>query len=600
MTFYARAMSCLLVVFAMTAGILALAGGPLVPVWGVAVLALIELLRRSYPASLALALAIGTFFAIELLLLRATPFLGVGSSLPNLVGWTTFSFFVGVLGLVRPKPAELVRSRVWLALASATGVVVFVVGIALAQVIPGALRLSWAMNGDAVNAMGFARRMLVDGGIDPTSTPQPTPLPFAMAAASIEGGRSSVPIGELLEHDVARTAQVWVFVIALSCLLVGVIVARSVGTASLRWSVPVVALASLTFLSWYVIGVQFDFGFMNSGFGILLLLAAWLAYAGGEDHPLAVLSALFVVALALLAVWSPLVICIVGLGLVTVVRDRALITRARRLSLMPPVLALVVLAAYAVTVTLPTFVTQSDALGDNGGFPPIGPGSTLVITTIVLLVAALTAQSGAARTPAGAIAVVIGFAVGLGYLLLQRQDADFGWGYYPAKFAWTSSVVIVAIILALSAQLVSVRPFGRAWKPVVTVLMGAVAASLLWGPVAPRAQFPLLGIARGDETQVRATEAVFDLAGPQNGKDLLWRTDIGDFWPNTWLLQIDQLANDPVKIYATVPLLSADQVCAIVGELGPESVIHTSDPAAHADLQATCPNAQYEIVEGEY
>lgn len=580
-----------------------LGDGSLIPAWASAVAAITLLLARRLPAGLSFALAAGAFLAGELLLLRVTPLLGLGAALPNTLAWSLLACALGVFATIRPASRALAdRRSALLALAASAGALLLVGALALAQVLPGALKLVWAMNGDAVHAMGFARRMLVDGGIDPASTPQVTPLPFAMAAANLEGGRAALPRELLLEHDVARTAQVWVFVIVLSCLLAGCIIARAAAAAPLRWAAPVVAVASTAMLSWYVIGVQFQFGFMNSAFAVTLLLVGWLVFSAGAFRPVVVLAGLFVAALALLAVWSPLIVCLVGLGLVVLLRDGRSLLRARPWKLVVVGLLAVLLLGYAATVTLPGFLDQSSALGSDGGFPAIGPASIIVITALAVLSCALVAQRHGQRDAAGLIAVIVGFGVGLGYLLLQRQGAVFGWGYYPAKFAWTTSILLIVVITAFAVRLLAFSTGTRGWRAANTAIVGGVIASLLWGPVLPAAQVPLAGILAGNafDNRQEAADIVFDLAGSDDGKDILWRTNVGDFWPNSWLLQIDQPDGDPLKIYATVVNLDPDQLCALIAGLGDDVVVHTSDPTAGDALDAVCPDARYTLVQGEY
>ena len=603
MTKFSRWPGIVLVLAGLVGIAVGLGDGSLIPSWSAAVAAVTVLLARRLPVGLSLALAVGAFLTGELLLLRVTPVLGLGAALPNAVAWSLLACTAGLFAALRPASRSLADRRgVLLALAASTGALLLVAALATAQALPGALRLVWSMNGDAVHAMGFARRMLVDGGIDPASTPQPTPLPFAMAAANMEGGRAALPQELLLEHDVARTAQVWVFVIALSCLLAGCIIARAAAAAPLRWALPVVAVASTAMLSWYVIGVQFEFGFMNSAFAVTLLLGAWLVFSAGAFRPLVVLGGLFIGAVALLAVWSPLIVCVAGLGIVVLVRDRRSVLRARWWKLVVVGLAAALLLAYAVTVTLPGFLGQSSALGSDGGFPAIGPASIIVITALAALMAVLVAQRHGQRDAVGILAVIAGFGAGLGYLLLQRQGAVFGWGYYPAKFAWTTSILLVIVITAFAVHLLASSSGERPWRALTTVMVGGVVASLLWGPVLPAAQVPLAGILTGTafDNHQQSADIVFDLAGTANGKDILWRTTTGDFWPNTWLLQIDQPDGDPLKIYATVVTLAPDQVCALVAGLGDGVVIHTSDPTASDALNAVCPDASYTLIEGEY
>ena len=602
-TNFSRAPGIVLVLAGLASIAIGLDDGSLIPAWASAVAALTALLARRLPTSLSFALATGSFFAGELLMLRVTPTVGFGATVPNTLAWATVAIGVGVFAAVRPATRPLAdRRSAILAVSASVAAVVLVATLLLAQVVPGALKLVWSMNGDAVNAMGFTRRMLVDGGIDPVSTPQPTPLPFAMAAANMEGGRTGIIQSLLLEHDVARTAQAWVFAIVLSCLLAGCIVARAAAAARLRWAAPVAAVASTAILSWYVLGVQFEFGFMNSAFAVTLLLCAWLVFSSGSGRAVVVITGLMVTALALLAVWSPLVVCIAGLGVVVLVRDGRSVIRAAPWKLVVAVAVTLLLLGYAATVTLPGFLGQSSALGSDGGFPAIGPASILVITALATLSAALVAQRGAQRDAAGLLAVIAGFSGGLGYLLLQRQGAVFGWGYYPAKFAWTTSILLVVVLTAFAVHLLARSTATAGWRALTTAIVGGVVASLLWGPVLPAAQVPLAGILAGTafDNHEEAADIVFELAGTENGKDVLWRTTVGDFWPNTWLLQIDLPDGDPLKIYSTVVNLDPDQMCALVRGLGEGVVVHTSDPNAAGDLDAACPNAEYALVEGEY
>lgn len=595
--------AAVLVVAAAAAAVLALNAGSLVPVWCVAIASLALGMRRWFPTALSAGLSIALFFAVELVILSVTPLLGLTMVPLQTALWAGVAMVAALATAVSPNVGlRATRQDFLLALAATTGSIVFLISMIATQLVPGALRLIWAMNGDTVNAMGFARQMLVDGGIDPVSTPQVTPLPFAMAASNMESGRAALAESALLEHDVARTAQVWIFVIALTCLLVGITVAHAVKGVRLACSVPVVALSSMSLLVWYVIGVQFRFGFMNTAFALALLCAGWLIFSAGTGHTLATLAGILTTGLGILAVWSPLVICIAGLGIVVLASEFVSLRRARPQHLIVLAIAAVVFAGYAITVTVPSFLAQSSALGSDGGFPPIGPASIIVITALTFLCAAIALQSSSTRLGAGTLAVVAGFAIGLGYLLLQRQGAAFGWGYYPAKFAWTTSILLVVILATLAAKMVLTGTRSRSSRALLTVAAAASVASLLWGPVLPGEQLPLPGMIAGnafDQTEARA-EVVFELAGRANGQDVLWRTTGGDQWANAWLLQIDRPADDPVKLFTTVPTLSPAQMCDVVTLLGDDVIIHTSDPAANSDLRAACPAARFTIVDGEF
>ncbi len=472
-------------VLAAAAGLLGLG---LVPLWVVALVAGVLALATRVPRTLALALGIGGFLALELGLLMLTPLIGVGMTVPHVAVFVVVSG-ASAVALRRASVGSVMGGPggPMLAFAPFVGAGLFLATMALSQVLPGALRLAWAMNGDTVNAMLFSRFMLDAGGIDQVAVPQPTPLPFGMAAANMESGRAGLPDAALLEHDVARTAQVWVLLIALICVLVGVVVARAARGASRAWAVSVTAVASAAPLIWYVVGVQFEFGFMNSSFAMVLLLAAWLAYLGGRSQPVLALVGLFVVALGLLAVWSPLVICVAPLGLVLLVARWRELRQTPARVLLAAALAPVAFLAYAVLVTVPTFLAQSEALGSDGGFPEITDSQILVIIAATVLAIVVAWQRLGGDAPRGALAVLIGFSIGLGYLLLQRQGAVFGWGYYPAKFAWTTSILLLTIAASfVVAVIADSSSRGRA-RAVLTVAAGAALASLMWGPVPHRA-----------------------------------------------------------------------------------------------------------------
>lgn len=576
-------------------------GGGLVPLWIVALVGGVLALARWLPRVLALALGVAGFLAIELGLLLLTPTLGIGMTVPHAVVFGAVA--AGSAVVLRRASLDLVRRDWMLSLASLVGAGLFLATMALSQALPGALRLAWSMNGDTVNAMLFSRYMIDAGGIDQVAVPQPTPLPFAMAAANMEGGRAGLPDAALLEHDVARTAQVWVLLIAVLCVLVGVTVARAARGASTAWAVTVTAVASAFPLLWYVVGVQFEFGFMNSSFAIVLLLCAWLSYLGGSQHPLLGLVGLFLSALGLLAVWSPLVICVAPLGLVLLVATWGVVRRSGIRSLLLAGLAPLAFLAYAVVYTVPTFLAQSDALGSDGGFPEITDSQILVILAATALSIVLAWQFTGGDAPRGALAMLIGFSAGLGYLLLQRQGAEFGWGYYPAKFAWTTSVLLMTVAASFVVGVLARSTRSDRSRAVLTVAAGGALATLLYGPVLPSAQLPLPRILTGTafDNNNAAADLVFEFSGAENGQDMLWRTAVGDRWPNTWLLQVDvpDARTNPVRIYAFVPQLSTQQVCEVVGGL-PGITIHTADPGAEAELAEACPDGEYTVDLGAY
>ncbi len=593
---------------ALAAAAVLLAGGPTVFVWAVALLAGYITLARRYERSMSLAYAVIAFFVAELALLLVVPVTGISLAYSETIAWTVVSLGAGGYAAMKPsaRPSPQ-RGDWWLGVAASTGAVLVIATTALAQVIPGALRLAWAMNADAINVMGFARRMLADHGISQVSTPQPTPLPFAMVASNLAGGRAWLAQSAVLEHDVARLAQVWVFVIAIACLLAGAIVARLAVGIRRRLAVPIVALVSCAGLTWYIVGVQFQFGFVNSAFAIALLLAAWLAYLAGEARPLSSLAALFLAATAILAVWSPLVVVVAALGATVLFSKLAHLRRySLRLWLVAALAALVFLA-YLALVTVPQALAESVYLSADGGFPPIGPASIVVIVSVTAVLACVVGRfTSLAHEAIGSLTMMASFGIGLGYLLLQRTNASNPWGYYPAKFAWTVSILLLVIAMGFAVSLLAAHPPRSRWDGGIVVLAACLFVSMLWSPGGaqrPLAQLPLLGIVQGNAFGLSNTlaDTVFALSG--NGKSVVWRTVQGDFWPNYWLLQIDiaHPATNPVGPYAQhVGVFSVKEMCAVVTLFGNGAVVYTSDPAAEAELAATCSGTEYRVERGSW
>lgn len=580
----------------------------IVILWALAVLVITLTVRRWVAVPSATGLAVVLFLATELGLLYLGPVLGLPMPVLDLVVWGAV-ILGGIAWLVVRRTPPPSRTGLWTGLAAAGGSLVVIVVMTLAQVVPGAVRLAWAMNSDAVNVMTFSRDILAAGGLASASTAadtSPTPLPFGMLAVALSPGRDGVADGALAEHDVANLAALWVFMIALACLLAGLIVVRATTRVRRALAVTAAAIASVAMLSWYVIGVQFEYGFLSSAFAVVVLLASWLVYLDGEQRAATSLALLLLAGTVVLAVWSPLIIVIAAMGVVLVVTRWRQLLSAGALRLVGVAVAFLVLVAYVVFVTLPEYLVKSGFLGANGGFPNFGPAQVLTILVVTALVAALGARLlGLTYAATGALAAVVGGALGLVFLLAQRTGADSGWGYYPAKYGWTVTILAIAITMGAAAGLLERVNVRKAWDATLAILSVGVIGALLWSPVQPSAQFPLLGVLTGSTGGMssRAADLIFASSGRDNGQDVFWRSTVGDSWPNLWLLQLDVDDNhhNPVRTFAyQVTTFTPEEMCEVVDLLGSDVVIRTADPKAEADLAAVCDGRDYEVVLGDY
>lgn len=573
----------------------------MVAVWSVALVALWSLFFRRVPPAVAFAYAVIVFLGVELVVLLVNPLVGLGLPWLEVVVWAVVTVLAVVAWVRGPRPV-VTRRGVALGVAAASGGILVVGATALAQVIPGALRLAWAMNSDAVNVVAFSRELLAAGGIDPSASDTPTPLPFAMLASAASPGRGGVADAALAGHDIAALAALWVLMAAVCCVLAGAVVARSVERVRTPLAVAATAVGSLLGTTWFVLGVQFQFGFVTTAFAVALLLAGWLVYLDGARRPALALTALVVAVAALLGVWSPLVVVLVPLGVVVVVRHWRTIIRSGWRGLVPLGGAVVVVLVYLLGISLPLYLAASSFLAADGGFPAIGPSTIVAAVGAAGLAVALAARFRGERDAlVGFIALSIGFGVGLAFLLAQRLGTEVMWGYYPAKFAWTVAILAIVIAVGAASSLLE-GASGRRRTDVVAMGFGLVLlAGLVWSPSEPQdpvAQLPLVGILQGnafDLTHEQA-DAVLEFSGRENGQDVLWRTPF-DTWGNRWLLQldVDDFNTNPVRSYAYLTSLNAGDVCSIAELLGDDVIVHTSDPAAADELAATCPSTDLEV-----
>lgn len=576
----------------------------MVAVWSVGLVALWLLARRRVPPSAALGYAAIGFLGVELVVLLVNPLLGLALPWLEVGVWVVIvaAAIVARVGDARRGSGTARPSgrSVALGVAAASGAILVVAGTALAQVVPGALRIAWAMNSDAVNVVAFARELLFDGGIDPSASGSPTPLPFAMLASAAAPGRENMSDAALAGHDIAALAALWVVLLALGCVLAGAIAARSVASVRTPLAVGATAVASLLGTTWYVLGVQFQFGFLNIAFAIALLLAAWLVYLDAEERPALGLAALVLAVAVLLSVWSPLVIVVIPLGVIVAVRQWRSILASGWRGLAPVAASAVLTLVYLVGITVPQYLAISSFLAADGGFPAIGPSVIIATIGVGGLAAALAARLRRQRHALiGVLGAILGLAVGLGFLLAQRWGAEVTWGYYPAKFAWAVSILLLMIAIgSVATMLDGVRRRTDA----IAVAFGLVLLmGIVWAPSEPQdpiSQLPLAEILKGDAFGLTndQAETVLALTGRENGHHLLWQTPY-DQWGNRWLLQldVDDFDTNPVKAYAYLPALTATDVCTAIELLGDDVTVHTTNPDVESVLVSTCPDAEFSV-----
>lgn len=543
------------------------------------------------------------------MLLRVTPFLGIGIALPVLVVHLAVGVVVGVLlwrrGVFVPL-TRLLRPLREVAVASLSAIAGLAAVLAIV-VLPGRWNIAWVTSGDSITSLMFSRYMFGDGGISPERT-NPVPVPYSVIAAAMGPGRDGIPPEEYLRHDIGQLAQLWILVLLGSAVLAGAIVVASRGRGSWWFTTPLAVAAGALPLSWFVAGNALQFGFFNAALACFLLLAGWLLFLRAEHHPVWGYAVLTVAITVLLGTWGPVAIVLGSVLLVILFRNRRILTdRSSRPRFAIVVLATAQMVGYALFVTVPDFLREQSALSADGGIFASTSNTAIAVGAALVVIAACAQQHRArSHTFAGVLALV-----GAGALLVVlfvglRHAVANPWGYYPAKFAWLLEALAFVVILALVAQLL-----GSGAKYVAGVRFALTAGgivlvgSLAWQitPLGPETSevSPLVTVWR--QTGIAASGDALDLAmrfATPGEKNILvgYADPSTDAYVNSWTLQINTSAGtDPIRISAyALDVTKVDDVCTAIERFDGGATIRTRDASLESTLRSRCADQDFSVV----
>lgn len=546
-------------------------------------------------------------FALLLLglvaVMRVLPFTGAPIAVVLVSTLAVVGLACGAALLVRRAEVQL-PARASLALVAHALPVPAAAGALAAAIaiLSGGTRLSWGMYNDAATNTMLARYMWETGGLDTTTHPNASPLAQTLIVAVSAPGRDALASGELLAHDLARNAQLWIAVVLVASLAAGLLVARAVRTQATAVRLIAAGLGALIPLSWYVAGVSFQFGFMNAPLVVALLAALWLTWTDVPRAPLLGLGGLALLATTFLAVWAPLAILPLALGAVVCASRRTLLWRESSRGERAWGLATgAVLAAHVILVTAPDFLASSGGLSLDGGMAEMTPSGIAVIGSTALLVGvvgwSLKLQGHVLQ---GLITLLGASAVAVGYLVFQRRGAEDLWGYYPAKFAWFVSVLLIIVVLATILSWAA----GGGRKTTLALVAAAAIASLgLLGQVTPtrvnldiaRALLdPRPGVPGGS---VDAAVADLVAISDPTTRDLVSGLGAHDRFVNYWLIHMTAPPEDaPIRMFGYIgDPADLTQLCQAIVAWGGDVTVHTRDRGLQASLDAVC-TADFDIV----
>jgi hypothetical protein len=491
-------------------------------------------------------------------------------------------------------------------LAASSGSALVMAALVLSQRLPDNLRLDWVMRNDSANNLIFARQVIARGGIAVGGDENPAPLPSALVGLTAAPFRSTVGESDLLAHDLGAMALTWAVLIALCCLLTGLVVASIVRRANV--GEPYVTIAagagSLVVLSWVFSGYPMQFGFLNTHVALVVMLAALLAFLSSGASRWLTHGVLLCSCVVMLAVWSPLVVIPGALVAASIGASWPALRSTRGWRLAFILVAGGVLVAYVLAVTLPVLLAQRDALDSPGGV--VNPGNATSFVVGAATIGLVIAVFGVLRMEAIGLALVVVFAwVGLGALLYLSRDQPDPFTYYPVKFSWLAELVFVVISLGLA---ISIAGRLRRWRAVrvagMVAILSVVAVVVGWVPTwgeRNQAQHPLAFIAMGNAPSGLPTLGgyILDFTGPDRPA-ILWKSGFtGESAANIWILQVDSGSLDSeLRSLAFASYFEKDPavLCRIQELEGPGLAVHTQDANLETELAAVCPDSTARIV----
>ncbi len=591
---------------------------PLLPFIALAVCALPWLLIVSKRVG-ALLGALTVFAATPILLMLVflvSPLLHTDPVAVSLVAAGLF----GVAGLVlvlRDRSTLRAPSRVTLArwLPASIGGVIWILTIAIARLVPGALVLSWAMNGDGSNNVHLARVLYANDGFT-SSFGNSVPLADALLAVAAWPGRTQASASGLLEHDLIAIGTFWSLAIAATGLMLGL-----VASSLLEGKRPLIAgigagAGSLLVLTFFVAGLPIDSGYLNVHVALPFALATWLVFLQSRRAPMLAAALLLLLGFLLLAVWTPLVVIPGSLIIVLAVRNWSRLRVATARSAMIIGAAALLPLAYFTFASLPALQGSGDALTAGGhGFP--FTGWILAVALVVAIVCAVLLRP--LEEPVLEGLTVIGFAAIAGYAFLLYETftpSDPWLAYYPTKFMWMLTALFCAIAVSLVLRLVAERvPVGRV-RIAAVAAVGAIAVLLgSLGPAPTRDHYvveqPLLRILAGHTWHTgESTARVILAANRDTGTVLLWNSgDPDEAFINFWVLDyrgawlnesqsarvFTVLAYRDLRDRGASTAGSAQQLCDLAPELAAPVTVYTQDASLAAQVAALCPAAQVTV-----
>lgn len=500
--------------------------------------------------------------------------------------------------------------------------------------------VAWAMGGDARNHARMARELLGDGGMTLEFLRSAPAGANAFTAILAGAGGRDVAAGHLLLDDANALADTYVLAaIAVAAMLAAAVLEslpRAARAARLTLPTAGVALiAGAGAVTPLLLGTTLADGFMSAYVVIALVLATLVLglRAMAEPRALPIAVPVLVVATGLtLATWPVIVVLPMALLVLVAVLPAAPADGpgpGPRLVLAVRVLAGVSVVGFAGVLVL-SWASLRNAFGLSGAITP--PASWLLPALLLMAAAVALAPWAHVTTPGPddesasrrrvlAVPVVVG-AVGAVTVVALRVLADgpgLGWSYYAFKTSWLVACCLVwvpLVPLAAAAARWTTPDSGAVARRLTAVRAAGVAAAaaavVLALGNATAAPEPLVAAARGWGSP--SAQAVGDAveAADRGGPFVFWGwSDFGNdrlanFWAAlAWSTDDDGLwVSNPAaeRSFALWAYFADGTTTSTLCELvvaEPDIIVYTRDDDLGLDLEASCPDADPDIVVGD-
>jgi hypothetical protein len=483
------------------------------------------------------------------------------------------------------------------------GSIVWVLALFVALFIPRSSKVGWVMLGDSANNILMARDVISAGGVEVGAQANPAPLPSALIAFSIAPSRENQFLTPNLFSDVMNLAGLWAALIALTCIAAG-----SLAFVAVRHFTDnpfkirgLAILSSLLPLSWFVTGYPLDFGFFNSQLALPVLFVSLVSYYASILDKRNNLIVQPLLGTSLLAIWAPLVVIPVALFIATLVTTQRSEWRVlfRRYVLIA--ISALQFVLYASIVVLPMSSAMSSSVGAAGGVYGFNHSLLWALAAITPIFARLASKSWNDPRFVGPLAISLGVASAELYLLYLNRSLLDPWTYYPLKFLWIASTVLLLLLIVQVSSLM-IQRFVRARTLIPAVVSGilGMVVFLNWSPMKVSGyiwkdpiQRILAGsfMGRGDSTAIR----IFDSSKTED-TEFYWHSAIADESAvNFWLLQnaansikpqVQKLREFAYGMYSSEEPAS---LCLIANEIPNKLIVHSPVLNLQTQVNDFCP-----------